>query len=72
MKRNVPITFLNIIINRYNKLTVMIRWNTALSGILRVCSGICQGRVLSPSLFNVYADMFINNVLINNNGCHIN
>ena len=69
MKRNVPISFLNIIINWYSKLTVMIRWNTALSGILGVHSGIHQGGVLSPSLFNVYADMFINNVLINNNGC---
>jgi len=50
----------------------MIRWNTALSGILRVHSGIRQGGVLSPNLFNVYADIFINNVLINNNGCHMN
>jgi len=38
----------------------------------RVRSGIRQGGVLSPSLFNVYADMFINNVLTNNSGCYIN
>jgi len=64
--------FLNIVINWYSKLTVRIRWNTALSDILRVRSGIRQGGVLSPSLFNVYADMFINNVLINNSSCYIN
>jgi len=64
MKRNVPITFLSIIINWYSKLTVMIRWTTALSGILRVRSGIRQGGVLSPSLFNVYADMFITHTTV--------
>ena len=43
-----------------------------LSDILRVRYGIRQGGVLSPSLFNVYADMFINNVLINDSGCYVN
>jgi len=41
----------------------MIRWNTALSGILKVRSGIRQGGVLSPSLFNVYADMLLRKVI---------
>ena len=55
MRRHVPVAFLNIIINWYSKLKVMVRWNTALSQILRVRSGV-QGGVLSPSLFNIYAD----------------
>jgi len=72
MKRCVPLAFLNIIINWYSKLTVIVRWNTVLSGTLRVHSGVHQGGVLSPSLFNVYADMFNNNVLMSNSGCHLN
>ena len=31
MKRCVPVAFLNIIINWYSKLTIMVRWNTTFS-----------------------------------------
>ena len=72
MRRHVPVAFLNIIINWYSKLKVMVRWNTALSQILRVRSGVRQGGVLSSSLFNIYADMFINNAVASNNGCYLN
>ena len=72
MKQCVPIAFLNVIINWYSKLTVMVKWNTAFSDKLRVRSGVRQGGVLSPCLFNMYADMFINNVIASNTGCYIN
>jgi hypothetical protein len=72
MARHVPIAFLNIIVDWYSKLTITVRWNAALSSSLRVRSGVRQGGVLSPNLFNVYADMFINNAVINNSGCHFN
>ena len=72
MKRNVPIAFLNIVINWYSKMNVMVRWNNnALSDVLRVRSGVRQGGVLSPYLFNVYADVFINNIVTRGRGCHI-
>ena len=40
------------------------------SNTLRVRSGVRQGGVLSPSLFNISADMFINNV-ISNSDCYL-
>ena len=72
MKQCVPVAFLNIIINWYTKLTIMVRWNTAFSDSLRIRSGVRQGGVLSPHLFNVYADMFINNVVSQKTGCYVN
>jgi len=48
MKRCVPDAFLNIIINWYSKLTIMVKWNTTFSDTLRIGSGVRQGDVLSP------------------------
>ena len=70
MKINVPIAFLNIVINWYSKMNVMVRWNNSLSDVLRVRS-VRQGGVLSPYLFNVYADVFINNIVTRGRGCHV-
>ena len=50
MNRNVPAAFLNILINWYSNMTVIIRWNSSLSDLLRVRSGVRQGGVLSPYL----------------------
>ena len=30
-----------------------------------------HGNPVSPSLFNIYADMFINNVIESNSGCYL-
>jgi len=45
-------------------MTVIVRWHNSLSDVLRVRSGIRQGGVLSPYLFNVYANDFINNIVV--------
>jgi len=52
-------------------MNVIVRWNNSLSDVLRVRSGVRQGGVLSPYLFNVYADVFINNIVTRGRGCHI-
>ena len=72
MKRCIPVVFLNIIINWYSKLTIKVRWNTAFSDTLKIRSGVRQGGMLSPHLFNVYADLFINNIISKKNGCYLN
>jgi len=50
----------------------MVRWNTAFSDTLRICSGVKQGCVFSLHLFNVYADLFINSNISKKNGCYLN
>ena len=52
-------------------MNVIVRWNNSLSDVLRVRSGVRQGGVVSPYLFNVYADVFINNIVTRGRGCHI-
>jgi len=71
MIRNVTTAFLNVVINWYSKMNVIVRWNNSLSAMLRIKSGVRQGGVLSPYLFNVYADVFIKNIVTKNVRCHI-
>ena len=49
--------------NRYSKLSVAVRWNSKLSAWFAVKSGVCQGGVLSPSIFNVFVNLFIVNIV---------
>ena len=53
-------------VNHYGKMEY------AFSDTLRIRSGVRQGGVLSPHLFNLYADMFINTVVSKKTGCHVN
>ena len=36
-----------------------VRWNGTFSNILPIKSGVLQGNILSPSLFNLYVDVII-------------
>ena len=49
----------DLISNWYLKLSVTVRWNGFNSDFLRVHSGVRQGCVLSPTLFNLYVDCII-------------
>ena len=49
----------------------MVRWNNSLSRLLLVRSGIRQGGILSPLLFNIYIDTIITALEKADMGCHI-
>src|SRR5207245_1382683 len=54
MKRGLPSMFINIIINWYTKLYAVVRWKDQFSSMFKVFSGVRQGGILSPILFNTY------------------
>ena len=71
MKRHVPICFVNTLINWYSKLYVSVKWNNMCSTYLSVKSGVRQGGVLSPALFNIYMDVLILALKKLGHGCHL-
>lgn len=61
----------NIIINWYSKLFVVVRWCGQLSATLAVLSGVRQGGILSPIMFNIYVDVILTTLRSRGLGCHI-
>ena len=53
------------------KLFIVVRWNGCDSAPLKISSGVRQGGILSPVLFNLYSNSFITSLRKLNMGCHI-
>lgn len=71
IKKGLPKIVVKIIVNWYSKLFVVIRWNDYDSTPLTVLSGVRQGGILSPFLFNMYVDCIITALRKSDYGCHL-
>ena len=71
LDRNVPLCFVKCIENWYSKLSAVVRWEGCLSQSFKLCSGVRQGGVLSPILFNIYVNELIECLESCESGCHI-
>ena len=71
MKRNLPIKFLDVIIDWYSKCYATVQWNGCFSKCFSVLCGVRQGGVLSPIMFTVYVDDIIVDLKSSNEGCCI-
>ena len=67
-----PKCLVAILMSWYSTLEIIVRWNMSFSKSLHVGSGVRQGGVLSPSLFNIFINSMIVNLRKLNQGCHIN
>ena len=66
-----PISVIDLIVNWYGKLSVVVRWNGSDSSALCISSGVRQGGILSPIMFNLYVNCMITGLRESNNGCHV-
>ena len=71
LSKRVPLCFVNIMIDWYSKLYIVVIWNDAESAVLHVRSGVRQGGVLSPILFNFYVNSLVCHLKNSDLGCHI-
>ena len=71
LKRSMPLCFVRVIVNWYSKLKACVRWKSAVSNLFEVKSGVRQGGILSPLLFNVYINCIIVKLRNTGLGCWI-
>jgi hypothetical protein len=72
LKSGIPLPIVNIIHCWYCKLFVRIRWNNSLSCLFSVGSGVRQGSLISPALFNLFINVLLIDLRSLDIGCHIN
>ena len=71
IERNVPLCFIDLLIYWLSNLSSRCRWRGILSDPYSVTSGIKQGGILSPDLFNIYVDDLLKLLREAGVGCHI-
>ena len=71
VKMNVPKIFISLIVNWYSKLTAMVKWDDHLSDSFAIRSGVRQGGILSPLLFNCYVNSLLVTLRNKDLGCKL-
>ena len=67
----VPKVFIRIIINWYSKLSASVKWSNCFSSSFNVKSGVRQGGIISPLLFNYYVNILITKLRTSDLGCKL-
>ena len=71
LARNVPMTFIDIIIFWYDGLYCRVRWDDQYSEWFVIEAGVRQGGILSPDFYSIYVDELVDILTKLNVGCYI-
>ena len=69
--RGLPLCFVQIIVYWYSNLSSKCRWGDIMGDSFLVPSGVRQGGILSPYLFSIYINEFIENLRKLGIGCYL-
>jgi len=71
LKKGLSGRIIRVLIDWYGKLFCMVKRNGSFSSWFCVKSGVRQGGILSPFLFNIYIDSVISSLRLPDYGCHL-
>jgi len=71
LKKNISLSFVQILRNWYIKLNASVLWNDIYGRIFPIFCGVRQGGVLSPILFSIYVDDLIQHLRQSGCGVHV-
>ena len=71
LHRNVPLIFLNLIMNWYSNLRCRVRWGDTMSDWFAILAGVRQGGILSPIFYCLYIDDLVDILSALGVGCHL-
>jgi len=66
-----PRYVIRLLINWYAKIVSVVQWDNCFSSYFTIKSGVIQGGVLSPTLFNIYVDCLAEMLTQSDLGCHV-
>ena len=70
--KKVNVNIINVLHNWYTKCYASVRWGNCVSNFLPLISGVRQGGILSPLLFNLYVDIVLTKLESSKLGCFYN
>ena len=71
LDEGIPLPVVDVMCNWYSKLFAAVLWNSCLSILFSVSSGVHHGSSLSPALFNLYIYVIIISLKSRDCGCYI-
>ena len=71
MNLKIPPGYITIIKCWYEKLTIAVKWGSAISKFLGIQAGMRQGRILSPFFFAIFVDGCLKKLTKCKFGCYI-
>src|ERR1043165_7832981 len=71
MDRQIPRNLIVLLSNWYGKVLAVVKWNTCLSKIVKISSGVRQGGILSPYLFAILVDDLLIKLKASALGCRL-
>ncbi len=63
--------YCRLLLNMYLNQKLKVRWDSTYSQYFNVCNGVKQGGVISPILFCIYMDGFLNELANSGVGCYM-
>jgi len=71
LDKGLPGRFVKVVADWYGKTVSFVKWNECYSESCVIKNGIRQGGILSPALFNIYADVLLNALQESDYCCHL-